>query len=119
MVRICRLLIFFILTTLQLSAQRFLVSNENENILYARIQNPVSVVVDGVSCKQLVVKTDNRTISGEAANKYSCKYIALPETPGIAKITVYKKHQRKLKKVGEMLFRVKWLPCSRTNGGKY
>jgi hypothetical protein len=58
----------------------------------------------------LIVKTDNGTISAESANKYSCKYIVLPETPGTAKITVYKKYHGKLKKVGEMFFRVKQLP---------
>ncbi|WP_165813727.1 GldM family protein [Terrimonas sp.] len=109
--RICQLLVFFILSTLQLPAQRFLVSNENENLLYARVQNPVAVVVDGVDCKHLIVKTDNGTISAEDANKYSCKYIVLPEMPGTAKITLYKKYQRKLKKVGEMFFRVKQLPA--------
>ena len=111
MLRLFGLLLFSLSSTLQLFAQRFLVSNENENLLYARVQNPVAVVVDGVDCKYLIVKTDNGTISAESANKYSCKYIVLPEIPGTAKITVYKKYQGELKKVGEMFFRVRQLPA--------
>lgn len=110
MLRLFGLLILMSASTPQLFAQRFLVSNEAQNILYGGVPNPIAVVVDGVDCKQLIVRTDNGTISTEGSNSHSCKYIVLPEAPGTAKITVYKKYQARLKKIGEMLFRVKWLP---------
>lgn len=110
MLRIFQLLIFFILITLQLSAQRFLVSNENENILYLRVPNPVSAVVDGVDCNHLVLTTDNGSITTQSDSKPSCKYISIPTVPGTAKISIYKKTNGRLKKIGEMFFRVKMLP---------
>lgn len=104
-------LLILLLSASQLHAQRFLVSNEKENILYVRVENPLSVVVDGVDCEQLIIKTDNGTIDISNANKSACKYVATPAAPGIAKITVYQKTKNKPRKIGEMFFRVKYLPA--------
>lgn len=110
MLRICQLLIFFIFITLQLAAQRFLVSNDSENILYLRVPNPVSAVAEGIDCNHLVITIDNGSITKQSDGKSSCKYISIPTVPGTAKISIYKKTNGRLKKIDEMFFRVKMLP---------
>lgn len=103
-------LVLMLISTLQASAQRFLVSNEKENILYLHVQNPVGVMVDGVACSSLVVKTDNGMLSAVTSGEHSCQCTITPEIPGTATITLYKKLHNKLKKVGTMAFRVRSLP---------
>ncbi|MGN6435026.1 MAG: hypothetical protein ACTHMM_00775 [Agriterribacter sp.] len=110
MPHIALLLIFILISTLQAPAQNFLVSNTSENIFYLRAQNPVSVVVDGAACSSLVIKTDNGTVSSVTQGDFFCNCTIIPERPGIATVTVYKKSQSKLKKVGIMAFRVRSLP---------
>lgn len=77
MSRITGLLVFLMFYALQLPAQRFLVSNERQNILYGRTPNRVSVLVDRIDCNQIVVETDNGIISAEIVGTLSLKYLPL------------------------------------------
>lgn len=67
-------------------AQKVVVSNPVSNVLYLEVSNPIDVVVEGLKCSNLKLKTDNGSISGE-----NCKYVFNPERTGPLKISVYNK----------------------------
>ncbi len=71
-------------------AQRAVVSADKMNVLYAGIENPVSIAAENHSCKDLVVEISHGTIS-----KYEydgpCGYAVKVNTPGRAIITVKNK----------------------------
>lgn len=81
-----------------------------QNILYARVQNPIEIVVDGVPCNQLLLKTDNGNVTQGGVSKTSCIYTIVPDSSETATLIVFKKKKTGLIQVGEMVFRVKSLP---------
>ncbi|MFT3705772.1 MAG: GldM family protein [Agriterribacter sp.] len=107
-----RLILTFVLSVaiLHAPAQRFLVNNDRQNILQLGLDNPLSVVVDGISCNNVVLITDNGNITAESNRSSSCRYTIKPAREGVAYIQVYKKTKNKLKKIGEIPFRAKTLP---------
>lgn len=97
------LIVFLFLET---GAQNIGLANDKMNIVYAGIINPITVVVEGYSSDKVVVSTEN----GILVNKNNGMFDFTPEKVGNATIKVSVKTNAGIKKVGEKLFRIKWLP---------
>lgn len=110
MLRFFGLLVFILTSTLQLFAQRFLVRNETQNILYKGIENPLSVIVDGINCKNVLLKTNNGVIAKSNDDVTPCKYVITPDSAGAATISIYKNSNTGFMKIGETNFRVRKFP---------
>lgn len=79
------------------------VSADRNNILYIDVENPLTIVAENTACKDLIVKTDNGTITGKG-----CYYICKPAFIGKATITVsIKKNGKILDRITLYDFRVK------------
>ena len=87
------------------SAQKITVTNDRNNFFYLGLDNPITVIAENCSCKDLVVKTNNGNITGTG-----CTRIYRGNEVGKTDIIVYKKLGNKLKKIGENTFRVKIFP---------
>jgi hypothetical protein len=66
--------------------QKFSVAAEKENILYIGMDNPISITVDNLSSKSIIVKTDNGEITGNDG-----QYVCHPKYVGRTNIMIYKK----------------------------
>jgi hypothetical protein len=75
------------------------------NLLYIGVDNPISIAVENVDCKSLIVQTDNGTIVGNNG-----EYIFHGSKVGPAQITLYKKINGKNRMIGKSYFRVKNFP---------
>lgn len=102
--------VIFSLSTLIGYAQSFLVRADAQNILYAGVQNPLSIVVSGMYCNSLVVKTSGGIISKNESSNSGCRYFIEHAEEGVTTISVFKKENKTLKKVGETSFWTKKLP---------
>ena len=99
-------LLVLILTSFKiLHGQNFAVANDKMNIFYIGIDNPVSIAVANYPVKSLIVKTTNgKIIRGDDG------YIFRGEKPGAAEISIFRRANDKLIKIGTSVFRVKNLP---------
>jgi len=95
----------FLLITIAAYSQKCVVANVEENVLYIGVENPLDVAVDGYSCKAFTVTIDNGKIE---ATDGACSYMAHPEKPGKAEISIISKRTNSL--IGKVEFRVKKLP---------
>lgn len=75
------------------------------NIFYQDVDNPVTITVENCPCNQMIVKTDNGKIVGK-----NCSYYFYTDSGWKANITIYRKANKKLVKVGQSIFRVKPIP---------
>ncbi|HEY4147560.1 MAG TPA: hypothetical protein VGM41_01460, partial [Chitinophagaceae bacterium] len=98
-------LLFFCLLAATAGAQKFVVTNPAQNILYEGIPNSLEVKVIGSPCQSISLSTSNGRIEG-----VPCHYTCVPTKAGIAKITVWQKSHGKKKKFGESSFRVRPIP---------
>jgi len=110
---------FISLLLLQLSccalfAQHISVANEAQNIFYIGVDNPLSIAVENLSDKQLVVKTNNGKIVKEENG-----YVYRGGNVGTADIILYKKVNGKFSEVGRSTFRVKNIPPPTFRIGPY
>ncbi len=96
---------FFLCSLLPVSAQTFSISPDKMNVLYLGFDNPLSIAVEGISSRSLIVKTDNGTITGKNG-----QYIFYGGKVGRAQIILCKKINGKTKEIGRGDFRVKNLP---------
>jgi hypothetical protein len=101
----CLLLASLFFLSPEISAQRFTVANERENIFYAGLSNPLSVTVENCPCKSIYLKTNNGKVTGNL-----CRYDYVPAKVGAAKITILKKTNGYFKRIGVAEFRVKRIP---------
>lgn len=85
--------------------QRFSIAADKMNVLYADIDNPLTIAVENIPSNSIIVRTDNGTISGSQGS-----YVFRSSQIGKADITLYKKVNGKLKQIGKSSFRVKLLP---------
>jgi len=83
-------------------SQRISIAADEENLLYVGIDNPITVAIENLSCKSIVVKTDNGEIKGNDGS-----YDWNPRFIGMANITIYKKVNKDLKVIGKRSFRAK------------
>ena len=95
-------------------AQHIAVAVDRENILYAGLDNPLTITAENYPCNKLVVKTNNGNISGSEGS-----YNFSGGTIGRADITVYAKIGKSLKKLGVSSFRVKGIPAPIFKIGPY
>ena len=99
---LCALFLFYCLPTF---AQKFSVGLDKMNVVYIGISNPLTVTVENLSSKEIVLKTDNGTITG-----MNGQYEFMPGKGTAATISIYKKRNGKLIKVGQAAYRVKNIP---------
>ena len=92
---------------------------DRENIVYLGIDNPMTVAVEGYSCKSIFLTTDNGTISGENGH-----YILNPDHPTSAMMVyINTKTIKGIKVLGKSSLRAKCIPAplvtvSGSKGGK-
>ena len=96
------LLLLTISFVLRVHGQGIAVAADKMNELYISIDNPITIAAENISNKSLIVKTTNGKLTGEKG-----QYIFRSETVGPAEISVYKKLNSKLIKLGSAVFRVK------------
>lgn len=88
------------------TGKQVLVSADSMNILYEGIDNPLSIVVQGIANDKLIVTMTNGTITGSNG-----KYFAKPIERFVAIIEVSAEIKPgKLKKIGSYAFRIKGIP---------
>jgi len=100
------LLISFLFTT-NINSQNFTVSfSRPSQTVYLGMDNYLSCTVEGLSCKTIILSTDNGKFK-----KISCGgYIYRPLKVADTKITINKKVNNKLKKIGEFFVMVRNFP---------
>jgi hypothetical protein len=96
---------FMLASVIPVFSQHIAVAAERMNELYIGIDNPLSIVAENYPCHSIIVKTDNGKISGN-----SCDYVYSGGTVGRADIILYIKQKKRLKEIGRLTFRVKYLP---------
>jgi hypothetical protein len=91
---------------------------DNQNILYLGIPNPLTIVAEGYKSKNLVVTTDNGTISMDSFGRAG-HYNIWPARTGTAELTICAKKLKGNIKIASGVFRVKRLSLSKPRlGGK-
>ena len=88
------------------NAQHTTVSADKMNILYAAIDNPLTIVSENCPCNKLIVKSNLGSITSDG----SCQFLFKSSESGGAEISVYKKNDKGLKKLNTWFFRVKNIP---------
>ncbi|MBC7937292.1 MAG: hypothetical protein H7Y86_18255 [Rhizobacter sp.] len=101
----CTILLILLLNYTCSTAQQVSVANERENFFYVGLDNPLSIAVEGLFNKSLVIKAINGTLL-EENGRYSFR----PDSVGLSEITIYKKSNGQLKEIGKKQFRSKNLP---------
>ena len=92
--------------------QLFSVSSDKNNVLYAGVENPLTITVQNILPKDILVKTDNGTLSG--ANGH---YVFYTDTGDVANLTLYRKSSNGNVKIGVSSFRVRQLLDPRAHVG--
>lgn len=98
-------LILSLLLSLSATAQQFTVSADKMNVLWIAMDNPVTCVVENVSCKNIVLEVDDETTikNGDAP----CTYILIPKKPGSTTVKIFEKTKAGNRLIGEKEFRRK------------
>ena len=91
----------------QVAAKSAVVSPTSMNVLYAGLENPVSVSVPGVAQKDVIASFDG---PGQLEKKADGSYVVKPSTKGSYKIKVSAKVDGSTMPMGETIFRVKRVP---------
>jgi len=99
----CVGIVCFCLVSCICRGQLISISPRDYKVLYTGIENPLTIVVDNISSKKVIAKTDNGKLSGENGHYYF--YI---DTGSIANITLYKK--RSNEKIGTVTFSIRQIP---------
>jgi hypothetical protein len=98
-------ILFLSLCFVSAAGQRFSIAADKMNVLYADVDNPLTIAVENYPSNSIIVKTDNGIISGGQGS-----YVFRSNQIGKADITLYKKVNGKLKQIGKSSFRVKLIP---------
>jgi hypothetical protein len=101
------LLFLFFILSIQASSQSFTIGIYNGGqTAYVGINNIISCTVEGLSCKNVVLMTDNGSIE-----KTGCgKYLFRPVRQADGSITIHKKIKGRLIKLGEHFIKTRTLP---------
>lgn len=100
--------IFFLLTQQSVYSQNVSVSIDwpPSDFAYVGAENQLSCTVEGISCKYVILSTDNGTMT-----KYRCNYYTFkPNRVSDSKIIVSKKRGKRGRKIGEFFIRVRTIP---------
>ena len=95
-------ILFFSLCFVSAVGQKFSIAADKMNVLYADVDNPLTIAAENCPSNSIIVKTDNGKISGSQG-----AYVFRSNQIGKADITLYKKVKGKLKQIGKSSFRVK------------
>jgi GldM C-terminal domain len=96
----------FFLFSYVLNAQHSAISADKMNVLYATIDNPLTIAAENCPCNKLVVKSSLGTITKEG----KCKFNFRSTATGAAEIRLYQKSNNTLKLLDVFSFRVKGIP---------
>lgn len=99
------LLLLLTLAPFLSSGQNFAIGLDKTNILYAGIDNPLSIAATAVPTKSLVIKAT----LGQVYYQDNFYYFK-SEVPGVTEITLYQKTNGHLRKIGSNHFRVNVIP---------
>ena len=102
------------LASLSCDGQLYSIASNNNNVLYAGIENPLTITVQNISARSVIAKTDNGTLSGDNGH-----YIFYTDTGDVAHITLFKKTAASLVKIGVSSFHVRQLPDPPAHLGSY
>lgn len=86
-------------------AQTVSIAAERMNVLYAGLNNPITIAVENNSNKSLLVKATNGKVTVDDG-----QYSFRSDSIGVTEIIVYKRSKAKLIRLGSAFFRVKGLP---------
>lgn len=87
------------------NTQTLVLSNNHFNIVYEKVENPMSFAVDDVSCEEITLKSKNGTIT----NQNGCHFVFVSDTVGVAAIEVFKIKGTRSVKLGEVALSVRSL----------
>jgi hypothetical protein len=90
--------------------QKFVVSCEAQNVVYAGVDNPLSVLVEGETCRNILLKTTNGRFDRADASGSSCKFIYRPEKEETSLVEVFKVSKNKSTRIGIINIMVRKLP---------
>jgi hypothetical protein len=98
---------FLIILSSATYSQKFTLSMlRSGQIAYVGVDNPLSCTVEGVSCKDISLATDNGRLT-----KMSCgNYIYRPQKAADSKIIIYKNEKDKNQFIGEFYLMVREIP---------
>jgi len=102
------------LASLSCRGQLYSIASNFNKVLYAGIENPLTITVQNISPKSVIAKTDNGTLTGENGH-----YVFYTDTGDVAHITLYKKTATGEVKMGMNSFRVRQLPDPPAQLGSY
>jgi len=107
------ILFLFIIKTSKTNAQIFAIENTRLNYAYPNIENKLKIIVENEKCESILLKTDN----GKIMNSYDlgnrCQYTFIPDSIGLATLTIYKVKHFDTIKIGEQKYRIKKWPEQR------
>jgi hypothetical protein len=102
-----RLVLILLFLPLLSFSQKFSVSFfRPSSIAYIGIDNPITCTVERINCKNIIIKTDNGSITKSSCNSY----LYHPERQADTKLDIYKLVGNKKKKIGEYFLRVRNFP---------
>ena len=104
------ILFLCIIKTCKTNAQIFAIENTRLNYAYPNIENKLKIIAENEKCESIFLKTDN----GKIMNSYDlgnrCQYTFIPDSIGLATLTIYKVKHFDTIKVGEQKYRIKKWP---------
>jgi hypothetical protein len=89
------------------AAQKISISFPIGSTVYKGSEIPLTILVEGVSCNNTVIKCHQGLVSMIG----QCKYIYRCKRVGLDTIEVFTRKGQKLQRVGEQVFAVKESPC--------
>ena len=108
------LLCLIYLISLSCKGQLFSIASDNNNVLYAGIENPLTITVQNIFPKSVIAKADNGTLTGENGH-----YVFYTDTGDVTHITLFKKTPNGQVKIGMATFRVRQIPDPHAYLGSY
>ena len=108
------LIMLFLCTTMGFS-QTIAIENIKQNVAYPGLENPLSIVAEGIPCDQVAVVTNNGTMKYEG----DCHYVFIPHRVGEASIVIFKINGKDSVQLSERRYRIKpWPVPEAVIGGK-
>jgi len=93
------------------------IANDNMNIVYRGIGNPISISIPEYSCESLIVEVDCGTLN--TLEDMPCRFIYETDTSNSVNFNVYVQKNEGRQQVAGATFRVKNLPAPEPYIGKY
>ncbi len=100
---------FYSMMSVTVYGQGFVVSADKMNVAYVGVDNPMTIIVEGYECDQLIVSCENGTI----VKTGNCEYNFRPVREEAVEITVKVKTTSGTKSFGVKKFRIKYMPSPR------